>query len=259
MDAIFLFSLCLVKACGHHLFSFFSSGYDLYAPASEHHLPCFPCALLKLAGTRFFSSFFLFVFSSFFFFISFFQWVPYLYSHSALLQPLGTIFALSFCHVKEHQYLPEMSFYTHLVPWFLQLPPRGYPLITWFCWPGVLVFLGPTGLLHRQQTERHPQPFCERGLLTCPGALAVGTGFRFGIHLEATEQLSGNIGWGTLSLHSPSTLLQLTGISQKGAYILVWSPHFYKCCPGDTSRFPRSGGQWGLRFWPHRTVYNSVL
>ena len=34
---------------------------------------------------------------------------------------------------------------------------------------------------------------------------------------------------------------------QKGAYILVWSPDFYECCPGDTSRSSGPGGSVGLR------------
>lgn len=38
-----------------------------------------------------------------------------------LLQPVGTIFTLSLFHIPEHQYLPERSFYTYLVPKFLHL------------------------------------------------------------------------------------------------------------------------------------------
>lgn len=47
------------------------------------------------------------------------------------------------------------------------------------------------------------------------------TGFGFGTHLEATKLLSGNVGQGTLSLHSPSTSLQLTSMSLKAAYTLA--------------------------------------
>ena len=88
--------------------------------------------------------------------------------------------------------------------------------------------------LHREQTETHPHPFCEKGLFTCPGASAWGAGFRFATHLEATEVHSGNVGWGTPSLYFPSASLQLAGTSQKRAYILIWSPNFCKCCPGNT-------------------------
>ena len=45
---------------------------------------------------------------------------------------------------------------------------------------------------------------------------------------------------------SPSTSLQLTNISKKGAYASIWSPNFCNCHPRDTSRLPDSGGQWGL-------------
>ena len=47
---------------------------------------------------------------------------------------------------------------------------------------------------HTQQTETHPQSFCEKGLFTCPGASAWGAGFRFAMHLEGTEVLPGNAG-----------------------------------------------------------------
>lgn len=44
--------------------------------------------------------------------------------------------------------------------------------------------------------------------------------------LEAREVLSQNADQGTSPLHSPSALLQFTCTSQKGAYILLWSPKF---------------------------------
>lgn len=66
---------------------------------------------------------------------------PALFSFS----PLLFFFFLQWCylyiiplHIPEHQYLPEGSFYTHLVPqflplvtWFLQLLPRGCSLSDW--------------------------------------------------------------------------------------------------------------------------------
>lgn len=49
---------------------------------------------------------------------------------------------------------------------------------------------------------------------------------QFTTHLEATKMLSGNGGWGTPSLHSPLTLLQLTGTSWEGAHNLSGVPIF---------------------------------
>lgn len=60
--------------------------------------------------------------------------------------------------------------------------------------------------------------------------LASGAVFRFGVHLEAMEVLSGNINFEMPSFYSSTTLPQLTGISQKGAYTLIfmtvaqWTP-----------------------------------
>lgn len=49
------------------------------------------------------------------------------------------------------------------------------------------------------------------------------------------------------SLYSSSASFQLTLISQKGAYTLVWSPDF---CDGQaTSGLLSSGGQQGLYLW----------
>lgn len=39
--------------------------------------------------------------------------------------------------------------------------------------------------------------------------------------------LSGNVGWGIPSLPSPSALLQLASISQKGAYEYISSPDVF--------------------------------
>lgn len=60
---------------------------------------------------------------------------------------------------------------------------------------------------------------------------------QFTTHIEAMEELSGNVGWGMLALCSPLTLLQLTNISQKGVYMLIWILDFYKC-HGDRSELP---------------------
>lgn len=75
-----------------------------------------------------------------------------------------------------------------LVPWFLQLLPRGHPLISWLKWTVGLEFLGTMELwqLERQFLVRLPSPahytdrrqryitqyFCEGGLFACPGASA---------------------------------------------------------------------------------------
>lgn len=51
--------------------------------------------------------------------------------------------------------------------------------------------------------------------------------------------LSGNGGREITYLHPhfpPMALPQLIGISQKGAYTLIWSSGFYNCHPGDTFR-----------------------
>lgn len=56
----------------------------------------------------------------------------------------------------------------------------------------------------RQNTETYPYPYCETGLLAWD---------KSGTHVGATEMLSGNAPWCSLSPQ-----LQLTNISQKGAY-----------------------------------------
>lgn len=61
------------------------------------------------------------------------------------------------------------------------------------------------------------------------------------------EVLSGNGGRWVKSLYSSSASFQLTLISQKGAYTLVWSPDF---CDGQaTSGLLSSGGHKGLYLW----------
>lgn len=107
---------------------------------------------------------------------------------------------------------------------------------------------------HRLQTETHLQPFCERGLLACPRASALGAGFSFGMHLEAMEVLSGNTGQGMPSSCCLSAILQLTSISQKITYTFIWSPDFHNCHSGKTSRFPGSGDQQALYLLSHRTI-----
>lgn len=78
---------------------------------------------------------------------------------------------------------PKWSWCTYLAPWFLQLPPRKYPLITW----ALKVTGACNGRFHKtvknrepvpvidacpshstrkwQHTEMHSQLFCEQGLL----------------------------------------------------------------------------------------------
>lgn len=106
---------------------------------------------------------------------------------------------------------------------------------------------------------KHIQSFCEKDLFTCPGDLARGAGFRFGTHLVTSELLSGDLGQGMPSSHSPLASLQLPGTSQKRPYTLVWSPCFCNCYPGHISRSPGSGGQRGLHLQSHRPVYIFLL
>ena len=82
--------------------------------------------------------------------------------------------------------------------------------------------------LHGQQTKTHPQSFCGRSLFVYPRVLTLRAGFRSGAFLEAMELCLGYTGWKMLSLCSP---LKLTGISQKGIYILIliWSPDIFNC------------------------------
>lgn len=58
--------------------------------------------------------------------------------------------------------------------------------------------------------------------------------------------------------HSPSVLLQLTGVTQKRV-TLIWSPDYCGCGPVDNSRLPNSGGQWSLPLQFHRTVYICIF
>ena len=67
-------------------------------------------------------------------------------------------------------------------------------------------------ILHREQTETQPLYSWKKGLLTWPGALAWGTGFRFPRHQEAKEAHAGNVSWETPSI----ALLQLDKTSQMG-------------------------------------------
>lgn len=62
-------------------------------------------------------------------------------------------------------------------------------------------------------------------------------------HLEATEVLAKNVDQRLPSLCAPSTLLLLSGISQKQTYAHLWHPDLYNHHLGDTSRLPGSGGQ----------------
>lgn len=53
-------------------------------------------------------------------------------------------------------------------------------------------------------------------------------------------------GWLAPSLCSPSVLLQLAGISWKGAYTHIWYPNFCGSHSWNFSRLPASDGQQGL-------------
>ena len=119
-------------------------------------------------------------------------------------QRVGAIFTLSLFCIPEHLYILEgrsfmflVPLVLYLVPWFLQVSPRGGPLIAWLWWPGracvpVLnnqrdsswqAFTHRT--LHRYHTKIHPQSFCEWGLYACPGSLVWGASFRSGTQIGA--------------------------------------------------------------------------
>ena len=58
-------------------------------------------------------------------------------------------------------------------------------------------------------------------------------------HIQrAMEMLLGNRGQQMPFLCSFSVSLQLAGVSQKGAYTLIWSPELCSCHPVDPSRSP---------------------
>lgn len=111
---------------------------------------------------------------------------------------MGTIFTLSLCQAPGYQYLPEVGFYTHLVPQFLWMPSRECPFITWLRWRRRRAFLGPKDH-HNWHSPRDCQPqsttktadmppvFLRKSLYACPGVLDQGADFRFGTHLEAQK------------------------------------------------------------------------
>ena len=76
------------------------------------------------------------------------------------------------------------------------------------------------------------QSFCERGLFACPGALAWGAVFRFGTHFVVSGPALKEHRLQMSSWHSPSALLQFTGVTQKRAYTLIWSPDLCDCHSG---------------------------
>ena len=136
-------------------------GNSLGMEAGRCNLPALPLFNFHFFYFSFFSFFLFlpsFLLSFLFFYFAFFPFLLFL---------VGTIFALPpppppcssqwvhhhpLCCSPEHQYLPKgRNFYTCPVPqfvclvtWFLQLPPRGCPLITWPWKPEGLVLLGPT-------------------------------------------------------------------------------------------------------------------
>lgn len=94
------------------------------------------------------------------------------------------------------------------------------------------------------RADGNTSSFCERGLFALSRS--------FGLREGPMKVLSGNGGWWVKSLYSSSASFQLTLISQKGAYTLVWSPHF---CDGQaTSRLLGYDGQQGLYLW-HTRLY----
>lgn len=165
-----------------------------------------------------------------------------------------SLFALFPCHTPEHQYLPERSFYTSLVPQFLclvpnflQLPRRRHP---WS--PGSRVQGGLSSWvpLRLSQLEGQyladycsqgtantagwntPQSFWEGGLFACPEASAWGAGFWRAALTGAKKMLPRNGGWWRQSSCLASALPQLTSISQKGVYTLLRHLDFCGYCQG---------------------------
>ena len=89
------------------------------------------------------------------------------------------------------------------------------------------------------------QSCCEKGFFASLRASAWGANFRFGTHLVAYRAALKECRLLSPSWHSPSVLLQLTGVTQKRV-TLIWSPDFCGCGPADNSRSPNSDRQWGL-------------
>lgn len=185
-----------------------------YIPAGRCHLPCSSSALLTSAGALSLS-----LFKSLFFFLS----MHILFSHSffskgAVYTPLLYFTPDSGCHlhtpslppsrapVSPRGELPHTSGDSVSVTAMqgtsldcLALEAR-WACVPWAPWTLTIqeIVLGklpscslPQRALHREQTEMHLQPFCERGLFVSPRALALGEGLRFETHLEAMEVLLG--------------------------------------------------------------------
>ena len=114
---------------------------------------------------------------------------------------------------------------------FLQLTPKGQPLIAWFWWMKKLVFWYPMGIWWSEgwflaaynppghssdSRSRHIfQSVCEWCYFSCPGASAWGTGFRSGTYLVTYRAVLKEGRLWMPSWPSPSALLQLTSISGK--------------------------------------------
>lgn len=163
-----------------------------------------------------------------------------------------------------------VSWIFHLVLWFLQLLLRGCPLIFWLWWHKGPQFLGSPGLWQletivgglvpqwhwRDNRLRPISSWVKDSLLFLVLRLEGGW-------LQIWHTSSGvwrnicssrNIGcrW---HLGDLSALLQLTSISQRRAYTVVWGPNFCNCPTGDITRSSGSGGQQSLCFRSHRIIY----
>lgn len=135
-------------------------------------------------------------------------------------------------------------------------------------WQAGLVFLGPRdcnkqtvidclpspGYLCTQQTETHPQYFCERSLYVClelsPEGQASGL-----THLRA--YLDAQLGWRLMdAIFALSFCLTPSGqyLRRKNLYT-CWCADFYSYHPGDISRQPGSSSQWDVCLQTHKTVY----
>lgn len=80
--------------------------------------------------------------------------------------------------------------------------------------------------------------FCDKGLFACPGVLARGAGFWSDTHLGTYEDAVLGQKSGDATLCTPSALLQIAGISQKGDHIVVWHPVFVTDTQGTLPRSP---------------------
>lgn len=127
-----------------------------------------------------------------------------------------------------------------LVPWFLWLPLRERPLITWPWWLGGLLVPGSHWTQQSESSRPSAPPTVTEACLHVLG-FSLRAGFRFGSPVEAC--------WGALGDHrlgsgaSVPSLCSMwpAGVPQKGAYTLIWSLSYCDCHPGFWSPSFSSG------------------